>query len=208
MKSALYRPVEIRRFSQRGFTLVEMLMIIVVLGIAAGSMSLLSVRSAELSANLLRQEQAMTLAQAMLEEVRQMPFTLCDPNDPAVFSAVNAAACGVVEGMGPEPAMGPIAGEQRLPPPAARRFDNVNDYNGFTAPVSNLRDAAGNLMAAMLPTLANCRVSVAIAATAVVNVALGDALRITVSVQCPDATGPVMVSEAVRIRYAPNRAEF
>lgn len=207
MKSADVRPV-VRSRLQGGFTLVEMLMIIVVLGIAAGSMTVLSVRSAELSSNLLRQEQAMTLAQALLDEVRTMPFTFCDPNDPAATTAANIAGCGVAEAMGPEAAMGPIAAEQRLPPPAARRFDNVNDYNGFTAPVTTLRDAAGNLMVAALPTLANCRVSVAVAPTAVINVAVGDALRITVSVQCPNATGPVMVAEAVRIRYAPNRAEF
>lgn len=187
---------------QGGFTLVELLLIIVVLGIAAGSLTLLSVRSAELSSNLLRQEQATTLAYAMLEEIRNMPFTYCDPGDPAALTAASVAACAQVDAMGPE------AGEQRLPPPAVARFDHVNDYNGFLAPVGSLRDVSGALMSGVLPTIANCRVAVTVTNVAMANVVAGDALRVAVTVQCPDVQGPLVVAQAVRVRYAPNRAEF
>lgn len=192
-----YRP-------QNGFTMVELLLIIVVLGIAAATLTMVSARSAELSATMLRQQQATTLAHALLEEVRNMPFTYCDPSNlPLATTANSTAACGAgIDAMGPE------AGEQRLPPPALLRFDHVNDYNGFVATAGTLRDVAGNLMTADLPTVANCRVSVAVANQAVVNVNAGDAVRIAVTVQCPEAQGPAVVAEALRIRYAPNRAEF
>lgn len=189
---------------QRGFTLVELLIIIVVLGIAGATLTVVSTRSAELSAASLRDQQAMALANALLEEVKAMPFTYCDPNDANAGLAVNAAGCaGQPELMGPEP------GEQRFSANAATRFDNINDYNGFTIAAGALVDVANNLIQPVLPTVANCGLSVAVANQAMVNVNAGDAVRITVTVRCPDlANTPPVVVEAVRVRYAPNRFEF
>ena len=144
------------------------------------------------------------LANALLEEVKAMPFTYCDPNDANAGVADNAAGCaGQPELMGPEP------GEQRFSANAATRFDNINDYNGFTIAAGALRDAANNLIQPVLPTVANCGLTVGVANQAMVNVNAGDAVRITVTVRCPDlANTPPVVVEAVRVRYAPNRFEF
>ena len=188
----------------QGFTLVELLIIIVVLGIAAASLTMLSTRSAELSASALRDQQAMALANALLEEVKAMPFTYCDPNDANAGTALNAAGCaGQPELMGPEP------GELRFSANAATRFDNINDYNGFTIAAGALVDVANNLIQPVLPTVANCGLTVGVANQNMPNVNAGDAVRITVTVRCPDlGNTPPVVVEAVRVRYAPNRFQF
>ena len=69
---------------------MELLIIIVVLGIAAASLTMLSTRSAELSASVARSA-SHGLANALLEEVKAMPFTYCDPND---ANAGTAPQCG------------------------------------------------------------------------------------------------------------------
>lgn len=188
----------------QGFTLVELLIIIVVLGIAGATLTVVSTRSAELSAASLRDQQAMALANALLEEVKAMPFTYCDPNDANAGNALNAAGCA-----GQPELMGPEAGEQRFSANPLTRFDNINDYNGFTIAAGALRDAANNPILPVLPTVANCGLAVAVANQNMVNVNAGDAVRITVTVRCPDlANTPPVVVEAVRVRYAPNRFEF
>lgn len=182
------------RRAVQGFTLVELLIIIVVLGIAGATLTMVSARSAQLSASMLREQQALALANAMLDEIVAMPFTPCDPTPSSCASSENAVP-------------GPEAGEARN---GANGFDNVNDYNGLNIPVGTLRDVFNNPIAAELPTVANCRLGVI-----VVNVSLpgapvvpaNDALRITVTVTCPGQMGPVAV-EAIRVRYAPDRWQF
>ena len=180
----------------RGFTLVELMVIIVVLGIAAATLTTVSVRSAEMSASMLVEQQALMVANSMLDEVRAMPFTYCDPSDSAVS---NGPPCALTEVLGPEP------GETRLGP--ASRFDNVNDYNGLVIPANTLRDANGNLVTPNLPAVANCTIRVLVAPQAIASVPSipnTEAVRITVIVGCPGQLNPVTV-DAVRIRYAPNR---
>jgi prepilin-type N-terminal cleavage/methylation domain-containing protein len=177
----------------QGFTLLELLIIIVVLGIAASTMTVMSVRSAELSAGMLMEQRALSVANALLDEVRAMPFTPCDPYP---------SSCATAENMGPE------AGETRNGLTPATRFDNVNDYAGFTAPAGTLRDAAGNLISAAIPTVATCMVQVAVVPEVLPTVLAGDALRITVTVSaCPGLINPVSV-DAVRVRYAPTRWQY
>lgn len=178
--------------SHQGFTLIELLVIIVVLGIAAASLSVIAARSAQLSAGMLKEQQAVSLANALLDEVRSMPFTPCDPYP---------SSCTAPEAMGPE------AGESRNGLTAATRFDNVNDYDAFSAPAGTLLDPAGNPLSASLPTVANCSVQVAVRTQNLPSVTLGDALRITVTVSCPGQINPVSV-DAVRVRYAPNSWQY
>ena len=186
----------------RGFTLVELMVIIVVLGIAAATLTTVSVRSAEMSASMLVEQQALMVANSMLDEVRAMPFTYCDLNSANVGTAANQGACAIPEPL--FPVLGPEPGESRL---GALRFDHVTDYNGLVIPANTLRDASNTLVSTYLPAVANCTIRVLVAPQAVASVPPvpnTEAVRITVIVGCPGQLNPVTV-DAVRIRYAPNR---
>lgn len=190
------------RLGHQGFTLIELLLIIVVLGIAAATLTVVSTRGAQMSAGMLRQQQALSLANAMLSEVKAMPFTPCDPANPGDANkntALVATDCASTpEALGIEP------GESRF---GAKPFDNVNDYKGFFALAGTLRDASNNLLSADLPTVANCTVGVDVVDEVLPSVLPGDAERITVTVICPELLNPVVV-DAVRVRYAPTRWQF
>ncbi len=183
-------PYPCRRAVQ-GFTLVELLIIIVVLGIAGATLTMVSARSAQLSASMLREQQAFALANAMLDEIVAMPFTPCDPTPSSCAAPENAAP-------------GPEAGEARN---GVNGFDNVNDYNGLNVAVGTLRDVFNNSIAAELPTVSNCALRVAVVPQALPLVPATEALRITVTVTCPGQMGPV-AAETIRVRYAPDRWQF
>ena len=115
----------------RGFTLIDVLVLIVLIGTVAGSFTLLFGRWSAQSAQALRDRQALAIAQALLAEVRGMPFTYCDPGDARALLATGAFVGGTgcqatVDALGPE------GGESRYN--AANRFDGVSDYQGLTLP--------------------------------------------------------------------------
>lgn len=119
-----------------------------------------------------------------------MPFTYCDPNDPAVSTATSAAGCATPEVMGPE------LGETRYSP--TNPFNNVNDYNNFN--MNPILDISGNPLTGLDAYTATVQVTQF--AFGVVPVAGG--LKISVTV-----TGPGSVSvtvEGYRAQYAPNAA--
>lgn len=203
---------------QDGVSLIELIVFIVVLGLLAATLSTVAQRSSLASAQLLRSQQQRLLAQSLLAEVQHLPFTYCDPNDPAVSSANGAppnAGCSSaasVEASGPEP------GESRYTGAGAQRFDNVNDYQGFAmpgGPCAGLCDLSGARLdgaAGVLPTLTGCTAAVSVTplAMALGGVAAFDAagrptiLRVAVRVACPDDPAPTVL-EAIRLRYAPNQ---
>ncbi|MDE2593083.1 MAG: prepilin-type N-terminal cleavage/methylation domain-containing protein [Burkholderiales bacterium] len=194
-----------RYLHSSGFSLIELLLVIVVLGIAASTLMVVSTQSAAMSSSIMRQQQARSLAEGLLEEIQAMPFTYCEPSQD-VFGAGNAAnvgACAVKEDTVP---LAREPGEFRWNAVAVNRFDNVNDYNGLTIAAGALTDASNNAMAARLPSVSNCQLQVAVTANAIA--ALGaDSQRIAVTVTCPDLLTPV-VAEGIRIRYAPHRYQF
>lgn len=186
---------------QRGISLVETILFMVIVGVAvAGVMGVYTITTRS-SADPLVRKQALAIAESLLEEVRLMPFTYCDPDDANVTTATSA-----VVGAGPtvcasaaEAAMAPEAGETRYS--ATTPFDNVNDYNGFdtaTAVPAGICDISRACIAA----LAGYRATVAVAPTAFNGIPAAEALLITVTVTGPD-NQPVALS-AVRTRYAPN----
>lgn len=181
----------------RGLALIEVVVFIVVLGIAFVGMLTLYNRVTTASVDPLVRKQALALAASLLEEVELRAFTYCDPDDANVYTAASTAGCTSVEVIGPnEPAAN---AETRYAPP---RFDNVNDYDGFSM------SGAGILSADAQPVagLAGYSVSVTVA-----NISPGelpsvadvnDALRITVSVSAP--AGVNVSLQGYRLRYAPN----
>jgi MSHA pilin protein MshD len=121
--NALHRPSR-----QRGVTLVELVMFIVIVAIAlAGIIGVMRMTTAH-SADPLRRKQALMIAEGLLEEVRSAAFTICDPESPNADTALAAADCNIPEAWG-----------QATPEPVnPRPFDNVNDY----VPAANVDTAA------------------------------------------------------------------
>jgi MSHA pilin protein MshD len=117
---------------QQGLTLIELVMFIVIVGVAAaGILQVLNMANKN-SADPIRRKQAMLIAEAYMEEVQLASFTACDPADAnastATISAVGVAGdttrcanANTVETWGPE------AGN-------ARPYDNINDYVPRTVP--------------------------------------------------------------------------
>jgi len=175
---------------QRGLSLIEVVVFIVVLGIAIAGMAVLYNQVTLASVDPLVRKQAVAIANSLMEEVQLRPFTYCDPDDPLVFTAANAAACGIPETIGAE-------GETRYADP---RYDNVSDYNGFKM-TSSIQDVSN----VTINGLAGYSAEVAVAAAGgsfPAAVPVDDALRITVTV-----TGPAnvrVVLDGYRLRYAPN----
>lgn len=179
----------------RGATLVELVVFIVIVGISVAGILLVIDRTARASADPLITKQALAIAEAMLEEVHLMPFTICDPDDPAVSTATVVGDCTVLA-----EAMGPEAGETRYH--ASTPFDNVNDYNGYNT-ATEIPSGIKDITNAPIPALSayNVQVSVAAAALGSITLASGDALLVTVTV-----TGPFNTSvslQGYRTRYAP-----
>jgi MSHA pilin protein MshD len=206
------KPVSCSEARQRGFTLIDVLLVIVLLGIVAAALTATSARLASQSSQTLRSRQAFAVAQSLLDEVRHMPFTFCDGDDPNVLSATRARLGGPdcalrVDVLGPEPG----TAESRYGTTPATRFDNVSDYQGFTMPgpgCAGLCDMAGNVINATGP-LAGCGARVNMVAQALPNIAALDAdgqpqaLRIAVTVTCPGIEA--IYADGIRVRYAPNQ---
>jgi len=173
---------------QRGLSLIELVMLIMVLGIALTAILQVFIQATRASADPQLQRQALAVAESLMEEVQLMPFTWCDPDDANVDTATSTAGCAsVVEVIGPE------GGEQRSGTP---QFDNVNDYNGLT--LSGITDISGNAV----PGLSTYTAAVKVANAALGSVASSEALQITVTVTGPN--GVQVTLDGFRTRHAPN----
>jgi MSHA pilin protein MshD len=178
----------------RGFTLIDVLVLITLLGIVAGAVTALFMNMAKQSAEVMRTRQVISVAQSLLNEIEMMPFTNCDPN-------ISVSGCGpTAEAMGPE------AGEVRYHTVATTlntRFDNVNDYNGFTEPnvrCAGICDIQGTVLNPAGSTLEGCTSAVTVAPQAMTGIANTEGLLITVTITCPGITR--LTLQGVRTRYA------
>lgn len=184
------------RARQRGISFMELVIFIVIIGIALagiiGTMNLTTKASAE----PLIAKQALMLAEGFMEEVQLARFTFCDGADEKVQDAATPADCTRQEGAGPE------AGE-------TRPFDNVNDYvdsygvakEAFKNGAGLLTDAGGQVIA-LTGYQVWLTISEANLAAAGNPIAPSDALLVRVSVYYNDKH---MVSlDGYRLRYAPN----
>jgi MSHA pilin protein MshD len=200
---------------QRGVTLIELILFIVIVGIAVGGILTVMNLSARGSADPARRKQALIIAEGLLEEVELAKFSYCDPADPNADDssvATSTAACTAV----PE-RWGQLAPE---PPGAGRPYDNVNDYvsacgkqtAAFDNAAGQLADANGNPLGvsgysarltiepARLNGIGNDpQCGEGSASTA--NTADTDVLRISVTVTYD---GETVTLDGYRTRYAPN----
>jgi MSHA pilin protein MshD len=185
--------------AEHGISLIELIVFIVIVGIAvAGVVGALSMAT-RASADPMIQKQALAIAEALLEEVQLQPFTYCDPDDPNAASASSAAGCtGGAGGANDESRLplGPEAGETRYS--ATTPYDNVSDYNGFS--MIGILDLTG----AAIAGLGSYTASVTVANQALGAIPASDALLITVTVLGPTGTNTTVVLHGYRVRYAPN----
>jgi MSHA pilin protein MshD len=175
----------------RGLTLIELLLFVVVVGIALSAMLKVFVTATQASVDPMIRRQQMAIAESLLREVELMPLTYCDPDLATnADTASNTAECTAAEAIGPE------GGQSRYTAPY---FNNVNDYAGFS--MSGIRDLSNTAVAGLTGYTA----TVAVTAAALDNVPSTDALKITVTVTAPDNKPENAISlQGWRTRYAPN----
>lgn len=182
---------------QQGVTLVEVVVFIVIVGIAvAGVLSALNLANRN-SADPQVQKQALAIAEALLEEIELQAFTFCDPDDAnastATSATVSANGCATtVQDAGQHTA----AGESRTADP---RFDNVIDYSGYA--MNGVSDITGTALG-----LGTYNAVVAVANDSQLGpagspIASSEVLHITVTVTGPGNT--TVVLDGYRSRYAP-----
>lgn len=181
--------------SQRGLSLIELIMFIMIVSVGiAGILAVLN-QSTQTSADPLRRKQALAIAESLLEEVQLARFTYCDPLDANAQTAANPAGCAAT----PE-AVGPEAGN-------ARPFDNVNDYvAAFDSAQAYTTDVAGGTLPAGYAATVTIRAATALGpagaqVTADATPANMNALQITVSVSYSAADSITL--DGYRTRYAP-----
>jgi MSHA pilin protein MshD len=174
-----------------GFSLLEAVIFIVVLGVGIAGMAILYNQLTVASVDPLIRKQALAIANSLMEEIQLRAFTYCDPDDPQVYTATVPADCAVQEAIGAE------GGETRYADP---RFDNVNDYAALP-PMTGIVDINNNAVAGLGTYGASVTVANA-GGDFPGGIPADAALLITVTV-----TGPANVRVALqgyRLRYAPN----
>lgn len=191
---------------QRGVTMVELILFIVIVGIAVGGIITVMNLATRGSADPVRRKQALIIAEGLLEEVELAKFSYCDPSDPEASdhdARPDAASCQVPERWGqlaPEPT-GATNG---------RPYDNVNDYvAAANTPVAAFN--AGGVLAdanGVAMNVTGYSASLTIIPENLGDIAsnnsaadVGDVLRISVTVSYDNQQ---LVLDGYRTRYAPN----
>lgn len=159
---------------QRGVTLVELVLAILIVSIAVASVLGVLGLTAGRSADPLLSRQALAAAESLLAEIVAQPFTAADLD-------------------GGANALGPEAGESRGS--ATTPFDHVDDYHGYT--MNGIVAADGTPIAG----LSGYRAAVSVQPQALGNVPAGEGLLVTVTIAAPD--GRAVALSAFRARLAP-----
>lgn len=181
----------------RGVTLIELVVFIVIVGVAmAGLFAAFNTITAA-SADPQVRKQALAIAESLMEEVQLMPFTFCDPDDANAAIATNATlGVGGCATLSEDVTMGAEGAETRYSPTS--RFDNVSDYHN--APIGpGIRDIEGNGILGLEAYSAT--ITITRAGTALGLAADEEALKISILVTAP--SGVSMTLEGYRMRYAP-----
>jgi MSHA pilin protein MshD len=193
--------IETARRRQQGVTLVELIMFMVIVAIALGGILQVMRLTTANSADPLRRKQALLIAEALLEEVRQAGFTRCDTRSGNTDSAPDTTACSIKEDFGNE-------GDPDKH--YVRPYDNVNDYvSASDLATASFNDGAGKLADALGRPMdvSGYTATVTIAPDALGDIVAGtnaadsDALRIRVVVSF-DKTESVTL-DGYRARYDP-----
>lgn len=181
----------------RGFTLIELIMFIVIVGAALAGVLSVFTNSVRSSADPMIRKQMIAIAEALMSEAVLHPFTYCDPDDANVLYANAADTLAGNCATTPE-VIGPELNETRIS--LATPVDNVNDYH---APVAA---AATNVLGGAI--LAGYTSSIAITAVgggagSLATLPAGAVLQIVVTVA---RGGDNVVLTGYRFRHSPNAA--
>ena len=104
---------------QRGLTIIELVLFMVIMGVAAaGIIGVLNIGTKS-SADPLRRKQAMLIAEAFMEEVQSAGLTFCAPTDANYGAATVSTGCAT---------QGVVAGFGQRPNGARRPYASVADY--------------------------------------------------------------------------------
>ncbi len=155
-----------RCHTQRGATLIEVVLFIVILSVALGAILNLMAHVAGRSGDPVVLRQSIAVAESLLEEIMAQPYTTQDLD-------------GVSDAIGPE------TGETR--DSATTPFDHVNDYHGLTLTGISMPDGTA------ISGLEKYNASVTVQSAALDNIASSDGLLVHVTVTGPDAI-PVTLS--------------
>jgi MSHA pilin protein MshD len=161
-------------FRQRGVTLVELVLAILIVSIAVASVLGVLRLTAGRSADPLLSRQALAAAESLLAEIVAQPFTAADLD-------------GGANALGPE--TGESRGSSTMP------FDHVDDYHGYA--MNGIVAADGTAIAG----LSGYRAAVSVQPQALGNVPAGEGLLITVTITAPDRNEVAL--SAFRARLAP-----
>lgn len=202
--------------TQCGVTLVELVVFMVIVSVAlVGVLGVLDITNRG-SVDPLVRKQAISIAESLLLEIEQQPFTLCDPEDPNAATAITSADCtggagssqdkGGADLTSPTPNAGPTA-ESRYS--AINPFDNVADYGGFTMPDANVGGCTGICSPGSITPLvgldaytARVTINRVGGVAPFVGIPLDAVLQIAVRVTGPANTDVTLTG--YRFRYAPN----
>jgi MSHA pilin protein MshD len=186
-----------------GVSLIELVVFIVIVGVAmAGTFAAFNRMTAS-SADPQVRKQMLAVAESLMEEIQLMPFTYCDPDDANAPTATSSALCtGGTNGANDEnkDPLGPEGSEDRYG--TTTQFDNVSDYHGFSMS-GGIKDLNNNTITGLGSYSASVSVSkVALGSGANQISNAGDVLRIAITVSRPGADSITL--EGYRARYAPN----
>lgn len=194
---------------QLGVTLVELVVFMVIVSVAlVGVLKVLDITNRG-SADPLVRKQAISIAESLLLEIEQQPFTLCDPDDANAASALTTADC-----TGGAAASQDKAGAALTSPTpntenrysTTSPFDNVADYGGFTMPDANCAGICNPGDNTPLAGLGAYKATVAVTrvggAAPFATFPLSAVLQIAVRVTGPANTDVTLTG--YRFRYAPN----
>ena len=186
---------------QRGLSLIELIVTIVVMGAAVAGVLGAFAMATRSSVDPMIQKQALAIAEAVMEEVQLMPFTYCDPDDDNAAIATDTAGCDAANenNLVAEALDVPPTGPAETRAGTVRPFDNVNDYNGFSMG-PGITGIGGTAITNI--DLSGFTASVTVANQALGGIAATESLLITVTVTGP--AGTTVTLHGYRTRYAPN----
>lgn len=194
---------------QLGVTLVELVVFIVIVSVAlVGVLKVLEITNKG-SADPLVRKQALSIAESLLLEVEQQPFTLCDPDDANATTAITTADC--TGGAASSQDKGGAALTSPSPNTESRYsstnpLDNVADYGGFTMPDASCAGICSpgdnTPLLGLGAYTASVTVTRAGAAAPFAAFPLSAVLKIAVRVTGPANTDVTLTG--YRVRYAPN----
>jgi len=161
--------------NQRGVTLIEVLVCVLIISAALAAIVNLLAVSAGNSGDPLIRRQSLAIGQALIQEIDTMPFSATDPRT------------GAAEGWSPE------AGETRSS--ATTPFDDPRDYTGYSE--NGIVTPGGTAIAG----LSQYSASVTVSQQAMGNIPAASGALVAVTVTAPGGESFTMYS--FRAMYAP-----